>query len=176
LGGHPETHILGETFYSCAPFLYGPYIAKLSVVPVAPALRALTGKPVALRGRPNGLRDAVNAFFADEGGEWEVRIQLCTDFAKMPIEDASVCWSEIESPYVAVARITAPPQPAWTAARAAAIDDGMSFSPWHGLAAHRPLGGIMRSRKPTYDMSAEFRAQHNGCPIHEPRKLDSLPS
>jgi hypothetical protein len=24
-------------------------------------------------------------------------------------------------------------------------------------------------------LSAGFRAQHNGCPIHEPRSLDALP-
>ena len=28
LGGHPETHILGETFYSQAPVLFGDFIAN----------------------------------------------------------------------------------------------------------------------------------------------------
>jgi hypothetical protein len=87
----------------------------------------------------------------------------------MPIEDASVVWPEDESPYVAVARITAPAQNAWSNEGITAIDDGMAFSPWHGLAAHRPLGSIMRARKTTYASSANFRATHNGCPIHEPR-------
>jgi hypothetical protein len=31
LGGHAETHILGETFYTCVPFLYGLYFAKLAI-------------------------------------------------------------------------------------------------------------------------------------------------
>ncbi len=176
LGGHPETNLLGETFYTMVPFLYGPYVAKLSVAPVAASLQALTDAPVAVNGHPNGLRDAVNAHFAAHGGEWEVRVQLCTDLDAMPIEDASVPWPEDRSPYVAVARITVGPQPAWTDARSAAVDDGMAFSPWHGLAAHRPLGGVMRSRKPSYEMSAGFRASHNGCPMHEPRSLDTLPA
>lgn len=47
----------------------------------------------------------------------------------------------------------------------------MAFSPWHGLAAHRPIGGVMRSRKPAYEMSSGFKGQFNGCPIHEPRSL-----
>jgi hypothetical protein len=59
--------------------------------------------------------------------------------------------------------------------RSAAIDDGFSFSPWHGLAAHRPLGSIMRVRKASYEVSSGFRASHNGCPIHEPRTLETLP-
>ncbi len=176
LGGHPETDVLGETYYTMAPFLYGPYMAKLSVAPSSPALAARKDAHVPVNGHPNGLRDAVNAFFARDGGEWEVRVQLCTDLEAMPIEDASVPWPEDRSPYLPVARIAVPAQPAWTDARSAAVDDAMAFSPWHGLAAHRPLGAIMRSRKPAYEMSAGFRATHNGCPIHEPRTLDTLPA
>jgi hypothetical protein len=166
LGGHPETHILGETFYTCVPFLYGPYYAKLSVAPVSADLTALTDAPLDVNGHPNALRDAVNEFFTTRGGEWEVRVQLATDIDRMPLEDASVEWSEDESPYIAVARIRVAAQPAWTDARSAAIDDGMKFSPWQGLAAHRPLGGVMRSRKPAYEMSSEFRGRFNGCPVH----------
>lgn len=169
LGGHPQTHILGESFNTVVPILYGPYYAKLAVVPVAPELTALTDQPVDLDDKPDGLRAAVNEYFSAHGGVWEVRIQLATDIDKMPIEDASVTWPEDLSPYVTVARIEVPAQPAWNAERAKEIDDGLSFSPWHGLAAHRPLGGVMRVRKPSYEMSAGFRAEHNGCPIHEPR-------
>lgn len=166
LGGHPETHILGETFFTAVPFLYGRYFAKLSVVPVSAELTALTDAPLDINGHPNALRDAVSEFFATHSGEWEVRVQLATDIGKMPVEDASVKWPEDESPYIAVARIRVAAQPAWTEARSAAIDDGMTFSPWHGIAAHRPLGGVMRSRKPAYEMSAEFRGRFNGCPVH----------
>ena len=77
---------------------------------------------------------------------------------------------------VPVARITVPAQPAWSEARSAAIDDGLSFSPWHGLAAHRPLGAVNRARKSAYEMSAKFRGDFNRCPIHEPRALDPLPA
>ena len=101
-------------------------------------------------------------------GEWEVPVQLASDIEKMPIEDASVEWPEDASPYIAVARIRIASQPTWSEARIAAIDDGLSFSPWHGLDAHRPLGGVMRVRKEAYARSTEFRANHNGCPIHEP--------
>jgi len=176
MGGHPTTHILGETFYSVVPLLYGPYFAKLNIVPVSPELTALTDQKVDLKNNPDGLREAVIQHFAKHGGIWEMRVQLATDIDKMPIEDATVIWPEALSPYVTVARIEVPAQPAWTEARAAVVDDDMSFSPWHGLAAHRPLGGIMRSRKPAYEMSAGFRARHNGCPMHEPQSLSKLPS
>ncbi|MBD8622060.1 catalase family protein [Pseudomonas sp. CFBP 13727] len=169
MGGHPLTHVLGETFYSVVPFLYGEHYAKLAVVPVAPSLTELTDQTVDLDDKPDGLREAVSHYFASHGGTWEVRIQLATDLDEMPIEDASKVWSEELSPYVTVARIEVPAQAAWSEEAIQTINEQMSFSPWHGLAAHRPLGGVMRVRKPTYEMSAGFRAQHNGCPIHEPR-------
>ncbi len=174
LGGHRATNVLGETYYTGVPILYGPYMAKLCVAPVSPSLAALKDSPVTVTGRPNGLRDAATEFFAAQGGEWELRVQLCTDLEAMPIEDASELWPEDQSPYVAVARITVPQQPAWNEARSTKADEGLAFSPWHGLAAHRPIGGIMRARKPAYEMSANFRATRNGCPIHEPRSLDAI--
>jgi hypothetical protein len=169
LGGHPKTHVLGESFNTVVPFLYGPYYAKLAVVAVAPSLTALTDQPVDLDDNPDGLRQAVSEYFSAQGGIWEVRIQLATDAEKMPIEDASVTWPEDLSPYVTVARIEVPAQQAWSSEGVRDIDDGMAFSPWHGLAQHRPLGGVMRVRKPAYEMSSGFRATHNGCPMHEPR-------
>lgn len=172
LGGHPITHVLGETFNSVVPFLYGPYFAKLSVVPVSAGLTELTDKAVDLDGNPDGLRQAIQDYFATNSGTWEVRIQLATDIEKMPIEDASVEWPEDLSPFITVARIEVPLQQSWSQARQTEIDDGMAFSPWHGLAAHRPLGGIMRVRKPSYELSARFRGQHNGCPMREPRALE----
>lgn len=176
LGGQPLTHILGETFYSAAPLLHGSYMAKVAVRPVSESLRALTKAPLDLTGRPDGLREAVFRYFAEQGGEWELCVQLCTDIDAMPIEDAKVEWPEDQSPYRPVARIVVPPQPAWSATRARALDEGLSFSPWHGVAAHRPLGSVMRARKLAYEAARRFRAEHGGRPIAEPRSAADLPN
>ena len=170
LGGQPETDILGETFYSQAPLRFGDYIAKISVGPISPGLTALVGAPVDVSSDPNGLRAAIVRFFRENDGVWEVRAQLCTDLEKMPIENAAVVWSEKLSPYRRVALITVKPQVAWSETRASAVDDGMSFSPWHGVAAHRPLGGIMRARKAAYEMARMFRAERNSRVIQEPHE------
>lgn len=174
LGGHPETNPLGETFYSQVPILYGKYMAKVSIAPVSPELTALKDAPVDLNHKPDGLREAVKDHFATQGGEWEVRIQLCTDLEKMPIEDASVEWKEELSPFVPVARLRAAPQQAYDDQLAHEIDEGMQFNPWHALAAHRPLGSVMRVRKAVYAMSKRFRAERNGVEVAEPRTLDHL--
>ena len=176
IGGYPETHILGETFYSQAPILFGPYMAKVSVAPMSPELVKLIHSPFSVNGKPNGLREAVVAFFAAHSAEWEVRVQLCVDLVSMPIEDSSVPWPQELSPYQAVARIMVPRQLAWSEARSLAIDDGMSFSPWHGITDHRPIGSIMRVRKVAYQLSAKFRGDRNGQRMLEPQSLDHLPA
>lgn len=176
MGGHPETNLLGETYFSQAPILYGPYMAKISIAPISNKLTQLKDAPVDLTDKPDGLREAVVDFFANNTADWELRVQLCTDLDTMPIEDSSVSWPEDVSPYIAVAHITVKPQLAWSEARSKVVDDGMSFSPWHGIAAHRPIGSIMRVRKMAYEMSARFRAERNGQPMVEPENLNDFPS
>lgn len=175
LGGYPEVNILGDDFYSQAPILYGNYMAKVALKPFSAGLRALTKAPVDLKDKPNGLREAVVDFFRSNSGEWDLQVQLCTDRDSMPLEDAAKQWPEDKSSYVTVARISMPAQDAWSAARVQAVNEQMSFSPWHALAAHRPLGAIMRVRKAVYEAAARFRAEHNQVKIVEPRSLDDLP-
>lgn len=174
LGGQPETHPLGDTYYSQAPIRFGEYVVKVCIAPHSPNLTALTDATLNVNGKANGLREAMVNHFAEQGGEWDVRVQFCTDLDAMPIEDASVIWPEEKSPYIDVARIVVPPQAAWNAARRQAIDDGLAFSPWHGVVAHRPLGSVMRARRVAYKVMAKFRSHHNGVAMREPRSLDDL--
>ncbi|WP_185984074.1 catalase family protein [Aureimonas mangrovi] len=168
LGGHPATHILGETFFSQAPLLFGPYMGKIRIAPVTERLKALKDQPVQVAGRPDALREEVAKIFSEGGGEWELSVQLLTDPETMPIEDASVVWPEDKSPYVPVARIVVGRQTSWGEKRTERLDEELAFAPWHGLAAHRPLGSVMRVRKPAYEMSSTERRRFNGCPMHEP--------
>ena len=174
LGGHPATNPLGETYFSQVPVLFGEYFGKICVRPVSPSLKALYKEPVELHDRPDGLRDAVAAYFEEQGGEWELCVQLCTDIDKMPVEDASVAWDETLSPYVPVARIVAGAQASWSDAKAQASDQRLAFSPWHGVAAHRPLGGVMRVRKGAYEAAQAFRAAKNQRPLSEPKAIADI--
>jgi hypothetical protein len=105
------------------------------------------------------LREEAAAVLAGQDGEWEVRVQLCRDLEQNPIEDGSAVWPEADNPYVAVATIRVPSQPGWTREWAGVLDDETAFSPWHALAAHCSLGGIMRARRPAYASSTELRAR-----------------
>jgi hypothetical protein len=167
MGGTPITHPLGESYYSQVPFRYGDYIAKFSLVPVSPNLTRLTGDRVDTSGRPDALREVIREEIIEQGGTWELRVQLNTDLDKMPVEDASVQWDEDASPYRTVGRITVQPQLSLGTDIAGQVEEQSFFSPWHGLAAHRPLGSVNRARRQAYEMSADFRAKFNGCPMHD---------
>ena len=168
LGGAANVDPLGETYYSVTPFRYGDHIAKFSVAPVAPALTALTGNAIDASGRPDAIRETVQSEMKGIDGVWEFRVQLCRDLERQPVEDPTVEWDEDEAPFVKVATIRVRRQDSWEASRVQAVDEGMRFSVWTGIAAHQPLGNINRARNAPYRRSAEFRERFNGCPIHEP--------
>lgn len=175
LGGEPPNHILGETFWTQAAIRFGRHIAKLQLAPASTELKRLTDKPIGIGDSPDALRNAVNAFLAHDEAVWELRAQLATDLDDTPIDDLSTEWTEDISPFVTVARLTASRQTGWSKGRSRAVDDGMGFSPWHGVEAHRPLGPIMRMRKPAYELSQRFRTERNPTPVREPDNLDVIP-
>lgn len=168
LGGAPNVDPLGETYSSLTPFRYGDYIAKFSLVPVAPALTALTGTEIDASGRPNAIREMVRSEMAALTGEWEFRVQLCRDLERQSVEDPTVEWKEDEAPFQRVGVLRVQPQDSWDPVRVQAVDEEMRFSVWTGLAAHRPLGNVNRARNAPYRHSAGFRERFNRCPIHEP--------
>lgn len=172
--GKPNTHILGETFFSMAALRYGDYIAKLSAKPFSEAVTALQGQEID-SGNDSALRDLVVAFFATQGAEYELGAQLCTDLTTMPIEDGSVEWPQAQSPYQPIAKLVIPAQQAYSPARRVYVDDVLTFNPFHCLPEHRPLGNIMRVRRLAYETSSQYRHQMNAQPKVEPNSIDELP-
>lgn len=168
LGGAPNVDPLGETYYSVTPFRYGDHVAKFSVVPVSKGLTDQTDTIIDASTRPDAIRETMRAEMPLIDAVWEVRVQLCRDLDKQPIEDPTVEWKEEDAPFQTVATIHAAPQDSWDAAAVQEVDEEMRFSIWLGLEAHRPLGNINRARKAPYEHSAQFRERFNRCPIHEP--------
>jgi hypothetical protein len=170
----PETHILGETYYTAAALRYGDYIAKINVVPVSESLQPLIGKQIETND-PSVLRDLVVAFFRECTAEYELRAQLCTNLERMPVENAAIRWSEDESPYQPIAKITIPVQEAYSPARRVYVDEVLSFNAWHCIPEHRPLGSIQRVRMKAYELSSLYRHEMNQQPRVEPRSIDEMP-
>lgn len=171
----PNTHILGETFFTSAPLRYGDYVAKMLVAPLSKEVIALQGERLPGDAAMNAHRDMVLDFFRNHTAEYELRVQLCTDPVAMPIEDATREWKEDASPHRPVAKITFPPQNTYSPGRRAFGDDVLSFNSWRAIEAHRPLGSINRLKLKVYEASSEFRHTVNDAPRIEPTDIAELP-
>ena len=174
--GSPRIHPLAEAYYTQVPIRYGEYVAKLVVVPTTPAQIALESDVLDTAKDPNALRTATVNYLRGQDAVFDIRVQLCTDLEKMPVEDGTAEWSEDESRYQTVARLTLPRQEAYSDARRSYGDDRLAFSPAHSLAAHRPLGSVMRARLRAYPEMSRHRRSQNGEPLTEPKSVDEMPA
>ncbi len=174
--GHAPTHPMSDAYYSQAPIRFGEYVAKVAAFPAAPEMKALAGAKMDVGEDSDGFRHAVVAFFRDHDVQFDLRAQLWTDASTQPIEDTSVEWPEGESPYVTVASIRLPRQNAYSAERQRYFDDVMSFRPAHALAAHRPLGSVMRARLKVYQALSDFRHRANAVTQKEPADPSAIPN
>ena len=183
--GAAATHILGESFSTVAPLRYGDYVAKIGFAPGSENLKRLTGQAVDLSADYNALEELIKQFFRHETGVWDLKVQLALapedataeekdkDF---PIEIADKPWPEDKSPWQIVARLTVLPQDTYSDARQLYVDERLSFSPWHALETHRPLGGIMRSRLKAYEEAIKYRVQRNARERAEPSDISEIPA
>ncbi len=148
--GRPFSGFATERFHSAAPIACGPYAARVRLLPAsaAPAPGASADWAGDVLGR---LRQGDLAF--------DLQLQFFTDERTTPIEDASVDWPEAAAPYQTVARLVLPRREGAgpdDEALQQRIEHGV-FDPWQALAAHRPLGDVMRARKVVYHASEQGR-------------------
>lgn len=131
------------TYWSATPYRMGNRAIKFSVVPQTIGENF---NPEIATDKNNYLREAMTKKLDSEDVYLDFKIQLQTDALRMPIEDPIVVWDEQESPYIKVATIKIPRQDFNTEERKQ-LDEQQSFSPWHSLLEHQPLGGVNRARK-----------------------------
>lgn len=136
--------------------IYGMGLTQRRVAPSSAGLKALTNAPVDLDDRPDALRAAVVAFFASNTAEREVRASCAPTSTRCRSRTRASRGPRTRAVHHGGADRRQAAERVSTA-RAAAVDDGLSFSPWHGIAAHRPLGSVMRARKQAYEMSKRFQ-------------------
>jgi hypothetical protein len=85
----------------------------------------------------------------------------------MPIDNGLLAWAEEVSPFLKVATIKIWRQ-SFDSPEQMVNCDNLSFTPWHSLPEHRPLGSISRVRRLVYDAISKFRHQRNDVPREEP--------
>jgi hypothetical protein len=156
------TNPLTTRFWSSVPYKLGASAVKYSAKPCAGI--AATGKAGST---PDYLREAMVAFLRNREGCFDFMVQFQTDAVKMPVEDPSVEWDEAVSPFVTVATLKIPQQTFDSEAQMAYCE-ALSFTPWHSLPEHRPIGGVNRIRKVVYERASTLRHTANNVPRREP--------
>lgn len=116
------------------------------------------------------LRHEMEKVLADKQVVFDFYVQRYVD-ERTPVEDTLTEWKEAVSKPEHVATITIPPQQLNTPQRNA-LCENLSFSPWHCLAEHKPLGTVNRVRKSIYLEMSEHRHRLNRVPRAEPRGED----
>jgi hypothetical protein len=150
----PMASVATTRYFSALPIRFGAYAARYALEPKSAA------DPHAQIGRsPDHLRDELATRLARGAVEYDFRVQFFVDEERTPIEDASRDWSEADSPYLTVGRLTLPAQEldSERGRKLAAFVEGLSFDPWHALEELRPLGNMMRARNHAYRLSTELR-------------------
>lgn len=153
---------LTTQYWSTVPFLFGKTAAKFSARPHEPANK---GPP-----RPAAhdyLRKAMIQTLNEREIRFDFMVQLQTDPVTMPVEDATQPWDQTASPYRKVATIFIPKQ-SFDSPEQQTFAENLSFTPWHSIPEHRPLGAMNRARKAVYTAISKLRHEHNGAERKEP--------
>ena len=157
-------------YWSTTPYKLGSYAIKFLVKP-----HNFEQSPTQLPDSPNYLREAIVQSFSDseETIKFDFQIQLFVDDEKTPIENSMIEWQESDSPSITVATIEIPKQ-AFDFAERKQFDANLSFSPWHTLPEHEPLGDINLSRKKIYQEGAQHRRDYFHERLREPQPYSSI--
>jgi hypothetical protein len=148
----PSCH-LDIPYWSATPYLFGE--GRAVKYRMRPAAGQRPSAPAT--GTPSYLTDALRIRLAAGEAMFELGVQFQTDAERMPIEDASVEWSETTSPFQPVATLRIPAQRFDSPDQVASCET-MSFNPWNALVQHRPLGSMNRARRQIYEAMSAFRA------------------
>jgi len=97
---------------------------------------------------------------------WDFQIQVQTDTSQS-IDDVTIPWPEQAAPFYTVGRLTVSHQQFDTPAQQT-FAENLQFSPWNGLAVHRPIGALNRLRKLVYPLVGRYRHQSRGVDYQEP--------
>jgi catalase len=159
-------NVLDVRYFSTTPYRLGPHYVKYSVQPVTCGQSRRVAQAGGSRSHSqNYLRERMAAQLASANACFEFMVQLQTDPATMPIEDPTVEWKETQAPFIDVARIVIPRQRFDSAAQQNFCEN-LSYTPWHSLAAHRPVGGINRARRTVYEAISRLRhGLNNAAPV-----------
>lgn len=159
-------------YFSQTPYALGPLAVKYVVQPIDPPEQApinLTPEQMAARS-PNCLREAMAQHLASKPATFAFCIVLPPDAAAEQIDDSTRLW---DTPPIRVATITIAAQN-FQRPQNDALAETISFSPWHALHAHRPLGSVNQARRRVYRDASVLRHANRAVQVTEPDGVHDL--
>ena len=155
--------LLETQYWSMTPYRLGNAAVKYSLIPHRSNWNGGFWRKLKFRS-PSYLRELMREHLETSGAGFDFCVQFQTDAVKMPIEDPTIRW---RSPLQKVATITIPSQQ-FESPKQSQFCEHLSFTPWHALPEHRPLGGINRTRRSVYQTLSRIRHELNQVPRQEP--------
>lgn len=157
---------LQTRYWSMVPYQLGVgpdrQAVKYSVRACSAVTDPMPGKPA-----HDFLRDALRRTLNNGDACMEFLVQPRTS-GKMDVEDSMTEWKEAQAPFYQVATLHIPRQVFDTPAQNEFCEN-LSFTPWHALPEHKPLGVTNRLRKVIYDHVSRVRHEMNSTSRQEPQ-------
>ncbi len=120
---------------------------------------------------PNYLRTAMKKHLGADNACFDFLIQTrdtrTAASTALSVEMATNEWEESVAPFFKVATITIPKQD-FDKPEQHKFCENLSYTPWHSVFEHRPLGGVNRIRKVVYTSTANLRRSMNAVTPTEP--------
>ena len=153
---HAQGSMLGMSYWSQTPYRLGAAAVKYYAVPSAGRAQSV----IPLNDSKDCLREALTEQLTARkmGAKFDFCVIPQTDAGAMPVEDPTIEWT---SPPVKLATIAIYPQK-FDSAEQMTFVENTTWSPWHSLPEHAPIGGINRARRMVYLDSQALRHKTNG--------------
>ena len=156
---------LQTRYWSMVPYQLGLGAHRQAVKYSARACSAIVS-PIPTTPQKDFLRDALRTSLQKGDACMEFLVQPRT-LSSMSVEDSMTEWKEDQAPFYKVATIRIPQQ-VFDTPEQNKFCENLSFTPWHALAEHKPLGAVNRMRKVIYDQISRVRHEMNSTERLEP--------
>jgi Catalase len=156
---------LQTRYWSMVPYQLGAGEGRPAVKYSARGCSA-TSDPMPKKPGHDFLRDALRRTLQSGDACMEFLVQPRTS-DRMDVEDSRIEWKEAEAPFYKLATIRVLPQ-TFDTPEQNKFCENLSFTPWHALPEHKPLGVTNRLRKVIYDHISRVRHEMNDTQREEP--------
>ncbi|HEX8664592.1 MAG TPA: catalase family protein [Beijerinckiaceae bacterium] len=169
VNGHVQDSPLTTQYWSQVPYEFGNGTGTICRYSATPHPGNFMVPPIALGERDaDYLRRVMATLLAGAPARFDFNVQVRDGATPEVIDNPTVTWS---TPIQRVAEITIRPQP-FDSPEQMRFGENLSYTPWHALPDHSPVGQVNEIRKTVYVESSKLRHGSTGAPRTEPTESD----